>query len=545
MEGGEGRLAGRCILPSGFPQGIGACGKVEQIIGELEGQSDGGAEGRQPLPVCSTSIADDRPCLAGEADQRSGLHRLELYDAGFVRAFSFRQQIQRLTSGHAPDPGSPRQFEHKLSPYCGCKLGVLVSDDVERVSEQTIAGKDRGGLVECAVHGGLAAAKIIIVHGGEIVMDQRVAVHAFERRCHPQCRHALCIEKRRTFQDEEGPQPLAPVQNPMAHRRQQVAWPQDLAIAQALIEKTAQQVFHGLRAQGQQAFKGGQGRFVHTGSDDRIPRPGQDSAGLWLPAGWAAGMPREEIQECGVEAPSVEAERRASGASRRRRRGMARRVMRRLVCVAAIIAVLPLALTLLYCIPGVHPVSTLMIADLATLRGYERQWTPLEDMGDNVVHAVMMSEDGQFCSHGGIDLGELKAALNEALSGERTRGASTIPMQTVKNLYLWPSRSFLRKAVEAPLALYLDAVMSKRRIMEIYLNIAEWGPGVYGVEAAAQHYFGRSARELSRQQAALLAVTLPNPHARNPAKPSAGLRRLAGLIESRARRAGGYVNCLG
>jgi len=251
------------------------------------------------------------------------------------------------------------------------------------------------------------------------------------------------------------------------------------------------------------------------------------------------------MQEYGVEAPSVEAERRSSGVRRRRRPGMAGRLMRRLIGAAIIIAIIPLALTLLYALPFVHPVSTLMLADLATLRGYERQWTPLEDMGDNAIHSVMMSEDGQFCSHRGIDLAELRAAIDDALSGERTRGASTIPMQTVKNLYLWPSRSLLRKAVEAPLALYLDAVMPKRRIMEIYLNIAEWGPGIYGVEAAAQHYFGRPSRDLSSRQAALLAVTLPNPHDRNPAKPSAGLRRLASVIESRARRAGGYVGCLG
>ena len=118
-------------------------------------------------------------------------------------------------------------------------------------------------------------------------------------------------------------------------------------------------------------------------------------------------------------------------------------------------------------------------------------------------------------------------------------------MQTVKNLYLW-SRPLgsVRKVVELPLAVYFDAVLSKRRIMEIYLNIAEWGPGIYGIEAAAQHHFGISAKQLSRRQAALLAVTLPNPIARNPAKPGPGLRRLAKLIERRAGRSGAYVGCL-
>jgi len=104
--------------------------------------------------------------------------------------------------------------------------------------------------------------------------------------------------------------------------------------------------------------------------------------------------------------------------------------------------------------------------------------------------------------------------------------------------------TYVRKALELPLAVYFDLIMPKRRIMEIYLNIAEWGPGIYGVEAAAQHHFGISASKLSRRQAALLAVTLPNPAARNPGKPGRGLRQLASIIERRAARAGGYVGCL-
>ena len=155
-----------------------------------------------------------------------------------------------------------------------------------------------------------------------------------------------------------------------------------------------------------------------------------------------------------------------------------------------------------------------------------------------------MSEDGQFCSHQGIDWGELNAVIEEAMAGETTRGASTIPMQTVKNLFLWQGRSFLRKALEAPLAVYFDAVVPKKRIMEIYLNIVEWGPGIYGIEAAAEHHFGRSARDLGRRQAALLAVTLPNPLERNPAKPGPGLKRLASVIERRAARSGDYVRCV-
>jgi monofunctional biosynthetic peptidoglycan transglycosylase len=221
------------------------------------------------------------------------------------------------------------------------------------------------------------------------------------------------------------------------------------------------------------------------------------------------------------------------------------RWMRRGVLAAVVLALIPATLTFLYIPSFVHPLSTLMLQDIATFTGYERRWVPIDDVAPVLAGSVIMSEDGQFCFHRGVDLGELKGVIDDALDGEPTRGASTITMQTVKNLFLWsrPLAS-LRKVVELPLAVYFDAVLSKRRIMEIYLNIAEWGPGIYGIEAAAQHHFGVSAKNLTRRQAALLAVTLPNPIARNPAKPGPGLRRLASIIERRAAKSGGYVGCL-
>lgn len=232
-----------------------------------------------------------------------------------------------------------------------------------------------------------------------------------------------------------------------------------------------------------------------------------------------------------------------TGRRRGRLAGVARWLKGALWAAVAILLV-PVVLTLLYIPSFVHPVSTLMLKDLATFSGYDRRWVPLEDIAPVLAHSVMMSEDGQFCFHHGVDLGELKGVVQDALAGEQTRGASTIPMQTVKNLYLWGGRSFLRKALELPLAIWFDLVVPKRRIMEIYLNIAEWGPNIYGIEAAAQHYFGKPAKELTRRQAALLAVTLPSPATRNPAKPSAGLKRLAAVIERRAAGAGDYVRCL-
>lgn len=228
----------------------------------------------------------------------------------------------------------------------------------------------------------------------------------------------------------------------------------------------------------------------------------------------------------------------------RRKRRSGWRWVGRVALALGVLAVLPLVLTLLYRLPAVPAPSTLMIRDAVTLQGYDRRWVPIDQMGTAIVHSVMMSEDGQFCAHRGVDWPALNAVIEDAMSGERTRGASTITMQTAKNLYLWHGRSMIRKGIEVPLSLYLDAVLPKRRIMEIYLNIAEWGPNIYGVEAAAQHHFGRSARELSSRQAALLAVTLPNPLNRDPANPGQGLSRLAGTIEARANQAGAYVGCL-
>jgi monofunctional biosynthetic peptidoglycan transglycosylase len=167
------------------------------------------------------------------------------------------------------------------------------------------------------------------------------------------------------------------------------------------------------------------------------------------------------------------------------------------------------------------------------------------DVAPVLVRSVVMSEDGQFCWHRGIDWAELNGVIDDAMAGEMTRGASTITMQTVKNLYLWHRPlGTVRKVIELPLAFYFDAVLSKKRIIEIYLNIAEWGPGIYGIEAAAQHHFGKSAKSLTARQAALLAVTLPNPIDRDPGKPGPGLKRLASLIQKRAANGASHVRCL-
>ncbi len=236
---------------------------------------------------------------------------------------------------------------------------------------------------------------------------------------------------------------------------------------------------------------------------------------------------------------------RTMAARAKRGRRTPRRWLRNAAALAAILVALPLILTVLYVPTFVHPVSTLMLKDLATFSGYDRRWVSIDEIAPVLANSVIMSEDGQFCAHRGVDLAELKVVLDDALAGEATRGASTITMQTVKNLYLWQSPLVaLRKLIELPLAVYLDLIMPKRRIMEIYLNVAEWGPNIYGIEAASRYHFDRSAKNLTSRQAALLAVTLPNPAGRDPARPSAGLKRLASIIQARAAKAGGYVGCI-
>ncbi len=221
-----------------------------------------------------------------------------------------------------------------------------------------------------------------------------------------------------------------------------------------------------------------------------------------------------------------------------------RPVWQRLVIGLIALLLLPYVLILLYLLPFIHPVSNLMLRDVVLLRGYDRRWVSFEQISPVLVKSVMVSEDGQFCSHGGVDWGEMGMLVADTLQGQSTRGGSTIPMQTVKNLFLWNGRSFVRKTLELPLAVTASVVWSKRRMMENYLNVAEWGPGIYGIEAAAQYHFKVPASRLSARQAALLAVSLPNPIERVAGKPGRGLRQLAALIQRRAQGAGDYIKCL-
>lgn len=217
---------------------------------------------------------------------------------------------------------------------------------------------------------------------------------------------------------------------------------------------------------------------------------------------------------------------------------MIRRVLVLLGKSILTLAALLVGLTLLYMV--VMPPSTLMLGRWLTLKSVERQAVPLSEISPNLRLMVIASEDGQFCRHSGVDWDQVRIVIE---SGAR-RGASTIPMQTAKNVFLWPQRSYVRKALEIPLAMWLDLVWSKERMLEIYLNVAEWGEGVYGAEAAARLHFNKAAKELTQREAALLATALPNPLARNPGRPTANHARLAERLAARAVRSGPIAACV-
>ena len=193
----------------------------------------------------------------------------------------------------------------------------------------------------------------------------------------------------------------------------------------------------------------------------------------------------------------------------------------------------------------VDPVSTPMLWRWATGARVERVWLPLDRISPALPLAVIGAEDGTFCHNRGIDLGAMREALEQYDDTGRERGASTITQQTAKNLFLWQGRSIIRKALEIPLAIWLNLVLPKRRVLEIYLNIAQWGPtGEFGAEAGARFAFGKSARNLNPGEAAELAAILPNPIRRSARNPSPLVRQLSGVYERRAETFPGLNACV-
>lgn len=219
------------------------------------------------------------------------------------------------------------------------------------------------------------------------------------------------------------------------------------------------------------------------------------------------------------------------------------RPMRRIIVrLGLFIAALPTLVILIYGVVG-PPITPLMIIRAIEGEEIHRTWRPLEAIAPELRLAVIAAEDARFCQHHGFDTEALNREMDAWLDGGRPRGASTITMQTAKNILLWPGRDLLRKAIEAWMTPQIELLWSKRRILEVYLNVIEFGPGIYGAEAAARRFFGRPASQLDRRQAALLAAVLPNPRLRSAGRPTPMVLRRAVMIERRSAQLGALADC--
>ncbi len=195
------------------------------------------------------------------------------------------------------------------------------------------------------------------------------------------------------------------------------------------------------------------------------------------------------------------------------KRGIASLVLAICVWVAAYAVIAP-------------PTTPYILSEGMAQGSIRRTWVPAEEIAPVMLRSVVAAEDANFCLHWGFDMRQLRAAIAEG----GNRGASTLTQQTVKNVWLWHGRSWARKALEALFTPVVEAFWSKRRILEVYLNVAEFDTGVFGIEAAARHHFGKPARELTRSEAALLAAVLPNPKERQAVNPSTATKRRASSI---------------
>jgi monofunctional biosynthetic peptidoglycan transglycosylase len=211
-----------------------------------------------------------------------------------------------------------------------------------------------------------------------------------------------------------------------------------------------------------------------------------------------------------------------------------RRLLRFALWGLAAALLLPAAIVLAYrFVPP--PATPLMLIRAADGHGWSRDWVPLDRISPYLVRAAIAAEDQRFCAHWGFDTAELRRAVEEWRDGGRLRGASTITQQAAKNLFLWPGSDWLRKALEVYPTLLIEGLWPKRRIVEVYLNIVEFGPGLYGAEAASRALFGRGASALTPVQASLLAAVLPNPLGRDAARPDA-------FLNARAARIRGFMS---
>ena len=216
-------------------------------------------------------------------------------------------------------------------------------------------------------------------------------------------------------------------------------------------------------------------------------------------------------------------------------------LLAKLITLALLIGVgLPLLVVLIYRVVPV-PLTPLMVSRAIDGRGIDHRWTPLSEISPNLVRAVVAAEDARFCEHMGFDIEAMRKAFENNQKGGRVRGGSTISQQTAKNVFLWEGRSYLRKGLEAYFTVLIETGWGKRRIMEVYLNSIEWGPGIYGAEAASQRIFDKPARNLTVAQAARLAAILPSPLRWRAARPGpyvARRSRSIGAATGTVRREG-------
>ena len=207
------------------------------------------------------------------------------------------------------------------------------------------------------------------------------------------------------------------------------------------------------------------------------------------------------------------------------------RLGRLLGLILLILIAVPVVGVLLFAVVPPTP-TILMLQQAAKGQGLDYRWRVLNDISPHLVNAAIAAEDARFCSHHGFDMEAIEKALDHNAEGGRIRGGSTISQQTAKNVFLWPSRDWIRKGLEAGYTVMIETVWSKRRIMEVYLNVVEWAPGVYGAQAASRHWFGKDADELTAREAARLAAILPSPRRYKAASPGPYVRRRAGRIQA-------------
>ena len=207
------------------------------------------------------------------------------------------------------------------------------------------------------------------------------------------------------------------------------------------------------------------------------------------------------------------------------------RLGRLLGLILLILIAVPVVGVLLFAVVPPTP-TILMLQQAAKGQGLDYRWRVLNDISPHLVNAAIAAEDARFCSHHGFDMEAIEKALDHNAEGGRIRGGSTISQQTAKNVFLWPSRDWIRKGLEAGYTVMIETVWSKRRIMEVYLNVVEWAPGVYGAQAASRHWFGKDADELTAREASRLAAILPSPRRYKAASPGPYVRRRAGRIQA-------------